>query len=90
MGSCDGEGGEWCVFTKMKRDLLIVAPLLSITDFKTLVNHHVDTTEWKYAQNGDGMMDVRGGATGGRMASHPIKVLGPTRGAALGQGEPGV
>ena len=73
-----------------KGGLLIVAPLLSITDFKTLVNHHLDTTGWKYAQDGDDMMDVRGGETGGRMASHPIKVLGPTRGSAFGQGQPGV
>jgi hypothetical protein len=74
----------------MTGDLLIVAPLLSITDLKNLVNHHLDTTEWEYTQDSNDMMDVRGGATGGRMASHPIKVLGPARGTALGQGGAGV
>ena len=62
-----------------------VAPLLSITDFKALINHHLDTTEWRYAQNRDEVVDTRGGAPGGQMASHPIKVLGPVRGAP-GQG----
>ena len=66
-----------------------VAPLLSTTDFKALVNHHLDTTEWRYTQNNDGTVEGRGGAPGGQMASHPIKVLGPIRGA-LGQGQAGI
>ena len=66
-----------------------VAPLLSTTDFKALVNHHLDTTEWRYTQNNDGTVEGRGGAPGGQMASHPIKVLGPVRGA-LGQGQAGI
>jgi len=68
----------------------MVAPLLSITDFKTLVNHHLDTTEWRYAQNSGDMMDMRGGVTGGQMANHPIKVLGPARGVALGPEQQGI
>jgi hypothetical protein len=85
----EGNGACLQVSSISKGDLLIVDPPLSITDFKTLVNHHLDTTEWRYAQNSDDMMDVRGATTGGRMASHPIKVLGPTRGAVSGLGHTG-
>lgn len=62
--------------------MLLPAPLLSITDFKALVNHHLDTTEWRYAQTRGGP----GANLGGQMSSHPIKVLGPARGTALGNG----
>jgi hypothetical protein len=55
------------------------------------VNHHLDTTEWRYTQNRDNMMDTGGGLEGiGQMASHPIKVLGPARGPILVSGQPGL
>jgi hypothetical protein len=62
-----------------------LAPLLSIADFKTLVNHHLDNTDWKYEGSQDGpMVDARGF---GGVTSHPIRVMGPTRVEANRLGE---
>jgi hypothetical protein len=71
----EGDGESYPLVSMIQPDSL--APLLSIADFKTLVNHHLDNTDWKYEGNQDGnMLDARGF---GGAASHPIRVLGPTR-----------
>ena len=52
---------------------------MSLADFKTLVNGHLDNTDWKYEVNQD-----CGAGLG--LANHPIRVIGPTRVEANGLG----
>jgi hypothetical protein len=63
---------------------LMIAPILPIADFKALVKHHLDTTEWRYASNQEPGEESLG--LGGsmdpldvghwKMENHPIRVLG--------------
>jgi len=58
--------------------MLITAPLLPLAEFKALVNHHLNTTEWRYATNqntGAGPMDPLDGGHW-QMDNHPIQILG--------------
>jgi hypothetical protein len=59
-------------------------PLLSLADFKALVNHHLDTTEWRYTLNRDGTAVGASGVIGAhQFENHPIRVVGPVRDQAL-------